>query len=292
LKQNGSRNYEVFGTRAKAAKIKSARYLDTRFMPLGGLSVRVSPSEADTSNPPKRLTVSAEIAGEYFLKTESFKVEHRDGYLDFDRALEAAISQLKEGALCSTVEQRLVEKVRNLNGIDYKPVVGFVSELFKSEDEIIQRLGKVRERLFDSSVVVEKVLKPLMEKLNDRISNEMQKKLPMSARLELSRWKIPIELIEQQEEYVWLKRQNFQEPFSDTAEYEYGAFRQQLSGLLPTYLNKFIAMCGGKVIDEDSDEFVLLERLGRRAENKFVLIQKVTDEDPQEVWLDPEEVGT
>jgi hypothetical protein len=67
---------------------------------------------------------------------------------------------------------------------------------------------------------------------------------------------------------------------------DYAAFQKQLPRLLSTHLNKFVAFSGGQLIDEDSDEFVLIERLGRTFKNRFVLIERITKEEPQQIWLD------
>ncbi len=57
---------------------------------------------------------------------------------------------------------------------------------------------------------------------------------------------------------------------------EFEAFQELLPNLLVRYLDWFVAISGGKVIDQDKNEFVLAERVSKKFPQTFVLIQKVT----------------
>ena len=67
---------------------------------------------------------------------------------------------------------------------------------------------------------------------------------------------------------------------------EHAAFQKMLPTLLSTYANQFVAICSGKVIDSDPDEFELAERVNRLPSDQFVLIERVSEEGAARVWLE------
>ncbi|MDJ0756604.1 MAG: hypothetical protein QNJ45_23925 [Ardenticatenaceae bacterium] len=56
---------------------------------------------------------------------------------------------------------------------------------------------------------------------------------------------------------------------------EEAAFAAQLSNLRQMYLNEFVAIFGGEVVDHDPDEGALLQRIDIRYPNQIVLLKQV-----------------
>lgn len=60
-------------------------------------------------------------------------------------------------------------------------------------------------------------------------------------------------------------------------EKESAAFDRMLPELLKSKANRFVAVYGGQVIDEDEDQFALGRRIHRQYRDAFVLIQQVLE---------------
>jgi hypothetical protein len=60
-------------------------------------------------------------------------------------------------------------------------------------------------------------------------------------------------------------------------EKESAAFDRMLPELLKSKANRFVAVYGGRVVDEDEDQFTLAGKVHRRYPQTFVLIQQVLE---------------
>ena len=71
-------------------------------------------------------------------------------------------------------------------------------------------------------------------------------------------------------------------------ERESAAFHRLLPTLLQTRLGLFVAVYGGKVIDDDADEFALARRIERSHRSEFVLVRQVADDHVDHLLQSPE----
>jgi hypothetical protein len=67
---------------------------------------------------------------------------------------------------------------------------------------------------------------------------------------------------------------------------ELTAFGHLLPGLLSTHKGQFVAVYNSNIIDRDSDEFLLAERVARQSLAGPVLIQQITEVPCQEFLLE------
>jgi hypothetical protein len=70
---------------------------------------------------------------------------------------------------------------------------------------------------------------------------------------------------------------HWNEALARNTEREMANFKRMLPGLLLTDRGRFVAVSEGKLVDKDSDEIALAERVTKVYEGKFVLIQKVVE---------------
>jgi hypothetical protein len=73
---------------------------------------------------------------------------------------------------------------------------------------------------------------------------------------------------------------------------EVDAFDRLLPDLLRTRSGRFVAVYHGKIVDEDTDEFALAERIERTHRSEFVLIRRVCREPIDDHLESPEVEAT
>jgi hypothetical protein len=69
-------------------------------------------------------------------------------------------------------------------------------------------------------------------------------------------------------------------------------FREALPNLLDKEPGRFVAVSAGKIIDQDSDEFSLVERVAREHPDQQVLIQPIVENGMVDVQMDTPELDT
>jgi len=69
---------------------------------------------------------------------------------------------------------------------------------------------------------------------------------------------------------------------ADKIEHEECLFRSIAAGDLFTYRGQFVALSGGKIIDNDWDELALAKRVSLLPKNNFILIHQITETDLHE----------
>jgi hypothetical protein len=82
-------------------------------------------------------------------------------------------------------------------------------------------------------------------------------------------------------------------PGGPTRDENFEAFSRALPTLLKSDRGLFVALCGGRLIDKNPDEFALAERVAREHLGQRVLIQPVTESGMVDVYMDPPQgIGT
>jgi len=79
------------------------------------------------------------------------------------------------------------------------------------------------------------------------------------------------------------------QPFQSDFDREQRAFIKILPDLLKTLSGQYVAVLGGAVIDQDSDEIRLAERVESNHRSEFVLIRKVSQDQTDDYLESPEE---
>jgi hypothetical protein len=79
------------------------------------------------------------------------------------------------------------------------------------------------------------------------------------------------------------------QPFQSAFAQEQRAFNRMLPELLQELSGKYVALFGGVVIDQDSSEIRLAERIESSHHSEFVLIRKVSKEKTTDYLESPEE---
>jgi hypothetical protein len=80
-----------------------------------------------------------------------------------------------------------------------------------------------------------------------------------------------------------------QQRLSNGSDADFRAFQAALPSLLKSDRGRFVAVSGGKVIDRDTDEFALVERVSREHPGEQVLIQPVVEGGLIDVHMDTPE---
>jgi hypothetical protein len=81
----------------------------------------------------------------------------------------------------------------------------------------------------------------------------------------------------------------YRQPFQSVFDCEQRAFIRMLPDLLKTLSGQYVAVLGGEVIDQDSNEIKLAERVESNHRSEFVLIRKVSQEQTADYLESPEE---
>jgi len=79
------------------------------------------------------------------------------------------------------------------------------------------------------------------------------------------------------------------QPFQTAFEHEQRSFIRMLPDLLKTLSGQYVAVHGGEMIDQDSNEIKLAERIESKYHSEFVLIRKVSKEQTADYLESPEE---
>ncbi|HTX21678.1 MAG TPA: hypothetical protein VMD27_07465 [Candidatus Aquilonibacter sp.] len=65
--------------------------------------------------------------------------------------------------------------------------------------------------------------------------------------------------------------------FEQNFERERNAFRRLPPDLLAVHKGQFVAVSGGKIVDQDWDEMSLAKRVARMPQDKFILIKRINE---------------
>ncbi|HTX21680.1 MAG TPA: hypothetical protein VMD27_07475 [Candidatus Aquilonibacter sp.] len=71
--------------------------------------------------------------------------------------------------------------------------------------------------------------------------------------------------------------EQWQRTFENAFERERDAFRRLPPDLLAVHKGQFVAVSGGKIVDQDWDEMSLAKRVARMPQDKFILIKCIAD---------------
>jgi hypothetical protein len=293
LRQDDARTYEIFGVHARLGINGYTDFLEARILPLGGVRIRIVNIGDDL--PPKEVAASLLLPEMTRPSTiRHFRVPQEKAYLELDLLLQEGSHRLQLDHSLTKVRDAILDRLEKIEGFGFALGGGIIREIFgegtKHSDPPQQRIADLRERLFDSVVLAEQICPLLEQALQIKrfpSPEEHHRRLevkPEPARLSKTPSAVKTEDIRCKGYSAFARK------FQANCEDQLRAFRHLLPKLRSTHAGQFVALHGKAVIDQDSDEFLLAERVSERSFDGPVVIQQISHASHYDYIEAPEEV--